>query len=587
MLLPLLLLPQACSPPPSVPGGALSVSLEGAWDAARGVAPLPRPGESREIQAQRRLVLPADWNPKTRAVLRANGMGWRVQVAVDGVVVGSDIGGLRPIEVDLTGHLHAGTQVLALSVAPAHATNVVPGETVPSVVAWTYDQPRTGEARAIGEIWLELGALRRIDDVSVTYAAGSLHARASVGGADGQTVTFTVVRDGAVLTTFPPAPVAQGVASADASWEGPRWELGGSDQPFLQYLVATLPSGESRQVRFGARAIARDGKRLLLNGEEAYLAVERFMSQGYDARQELGGAAPLYARAGLNAVELHASMHADAFLSAADELGLLMVITPVCDGRQRADGIVPATPEWAAFQAEANRRVAAAHRGHPSMVLWNVEGNADPRFPALYAAYAASGIPAIDLRESLGYNDDSYARLRAEGPLPLYVNELAFRSYLYGGKTMIERLEALLQEHRSQGFGLTLPNVLTSRTPDHARAPETIQFVAEERAMLARAGVRPFVLGGVRRGPSTLAVTVTRGATPVAGEVVLLRAPGQALVAAAADATGVATLSLDYAGAAEIGTWGGAKWEPVTLVPGRYSDGLWKPSVTKAGLILE
>ncbi|MDP2317399.1 MAG: hypothetical protein Q8P41_31230 [Pseudomonadota bacterium] len=580
----LLAILQGCASAPSVPGGALDVALDGVWQTNAGPQRLPLALPRTQLVATRTVVMPEDWDRDRRAILRGNAIGYRVRAWLGDAEVGSDAGGLRPIAIDLTGQLKPGNNALRIVVETASATNILDGEKVTAVGAYTYQQPRTGEVEALGELWLELADARRVDDVDIAYAGGELTARATVSGAEGEPVLFTVVRDGAELARFPTSTVSHGVAEATVAWTGPRWELGGSEAPFLQYVVAALPGGATRQVRFGAREVTRNGTGLALNGTPTYLAVQRHVADGSEPRDELAQVAALYASANLNTLELHARLHPDAVLQAADELGFPVVLTPLCDGRRRSNGVLPADAAWAAFIEEGNRRIVAAHRDHPSLVLWNLEAPAEPAFPSVYAPLGSTDVPFVDHTESQGYNDEGWARMRYERTYP-FINELAFRAPVLGGETLLQRLGWLVRSHRAQGIGCTVPHLLDRGDPEGKRAPEAVGYRAGLVALFSDLDV-PALPVGPRRGPAELDVTVRRADAVAAGVIVVLRAPGQAPVAAATDQQGIAHLALDYAGPAEVEVLGVPGPTAVTLTSGRYEGGRWRPAVATATLTL-
>lgn len=585
--IPLLGVLGACATPePPLPTGTgfLEVDLSGEWVSPSPVRVLPAPDPMGDASWSRTIVMPDGWDEQSHAMLRANALGWRARVYVGDREVGTDAGGLRPLEVPLTGALHAGTNQLTIQVEAPRADNVILGKYIPTIGAFTYRQPRLGQIEVAGEIWLELAGKRQIEDLYVRTAGDTITATASVSGADGELVTFTVVRDGEELLRFPPARVARGSATTQATWSGPRWQLGGRDEPFLQYVVATLSDGTARHRRFGVREVTRAGQGLAVDGAPLYLAVQRAVPTAVDARAEVAAIAAVYAKAGLNALELHAAAHSRAFLEAADELGFPVVQTPRCDGRRRDDGILPATPDWAGFIREGNERIVQADRGHPSVLLWNLEASAEPEFPMTYAAYVETGVPAIDLRESNGYNDEHYEEMRRGGPLPAFINELAFRAGPWQGRSLLERLTPILQEHRPFGIGCVLPHVIQPGPPPPEVAAIAADYSAGLAQTLAGLDVPPLPLGR-RRGPAAVDVTVSSGSATAAGEIVLLEAPGHAPVAAATDNRGRARLELDYAGAATVRLWRGGAPASVTLTPGAYEGGRWAPSVTTASLV--
>lgn len=571
----------ACSLPtaPPVDGSAFDIALDGVWSTDLGDRPVPMADSPPSLRASRTVVLPETFDRATRVVLHATAMGWRARVSVGGKEVGTDTGGIRPLSIDLTGALAPGVNTIGVSLEGARTDNIVLGSTILAPSVYTYSAPRRGQISARGEVWLEVSPPGHFTDLDVLYVAGTLEARATVVGADGERVHFRVVRDGFELADLGSGTIQAGEARVSGAWKGPLWTLGGTEEPFLQYLVATLPDGTARQLRFGARSVARSGQALALNGAPTYLAVQRHDPTQADVRADLATAALAYAGAGLNGFELHGALHGNALLDAADELGFPVVLTPRCDGRRRDDGMINPDATWAAYIEEGNARIVAAFDDHPSVVLWNLEANGEPRFPTVYAPFARASAPAIDLRESQGYSDETYATLRAGQPLFPYLNELAFRAGKYGGVDLEDRLSPLLKEHRPAGLGITLPHVLHSA--NHELSTEYAKAYSTRMSKVLGELDVPAIQVGERRGPAFVDVSVTDDGVPSPGAVVLLRAPGQAPIAAATDATGTAHLVLDYAGPATVEVWGGPP-TPVALTPGRYRSGTWVPSTAVA-----
>ncbi len=552
MMLPLLI---GCAAEPTVPAGHLAIALPLAEH---------RPATSTGRPLRATFVLP-DGIDAERVVLRAERTGWRLSATIGGRTVASDVGGIRPMALDLTGHVRAGPNVVDLVLEPARPDNVVLGQTIAQPAAWVYGEPRRGEI-ALGALTLDVGAARRVDDVDVWMDGDLLRARARVTGAEGRRVSFAVRRDEALVASLPSALVRDGVAETAAMWRGPRWR--GPGGVTLLHLVATLPTGEVAAVRFGARALGRDGARLTLDGEPTYLAAHRVDVARAEPRAALAAIGARWASVGLNAVEVHGTLFGRTFLDAADELGIPVILTPRCDGRRQKDG--PHTPDaaWAAFVDDGDRRIVEDARDHPSVFLWNLEAMTYREFPTLHAPMRDAGAPLVDDRESLGYNIDTYARMRREKPLPPSVNEL---SYAGGANRALAWFSGLLEEHRHFGLGVVAPH--TQAVLEPRGDPTALATLAD---LLARADV-PQLPTGPRRGPATIAARAQPGA------VVYAWAPGLAPVGAVADATGIATLNVDFDGVARVGVWGGAE-TTARLTPGTYAAGVWTPSVTKVGL---
>lgn len=557
----------ACAAP-SAPSraDALRVDLAGAWTEGPRAVSLPWPQAGGSFSVARVVELPEGWSGP--AVLHAEATGWRVTAWVDGREVGHDVGGVRPIEVDL-GEWTGGRHELRLRVDAPTAQNVVDGVVVDGLAAFTGEEPREGRAMAAGAVWLELGA---VPSVSARLDGDDLVARAQV--AAGERVRFRVVRDGDALATLPDATAGDdGVAESRAPWTGPRWT---PEDPALAWLVAELPDGRLGQVRFGAREVTLDGDRLRVGGEPAYLAVQRFTRHAGELREELGRFTAVLDAFGANGLELHASGLTAGTLAAADELGLYAVVTPICDGRRKGAGAVQPFAAWRAHVEEGHRRLASLFSGHPSLVLWNVE--ADPT-PDLAAVFRATGLPALDLSRTEGLPHDAPPR---EGrPYAAYLNELPWR-YVEGAT---DRLDGILAAHRDAGVGLALPDFSPVNGTSLESSPSARAWAARVKPLLASHHVAAWP-AGARRGVASVEVSVTRAGRRVEGVVVVLEAPGHAPVAAASDAQGLARLDLDYAGPATISAWGASATQAVPLSPGTWTVGEWRAGVSRATLAL-
>lgn len=575
-MLPVLLLACAELPAPAdvggVPGGALEVGLAGAWTEGDRAVSLPWPQQVGPFAATRIVALPEDWDPATRVVFHAEATGWRVRAFVDGAEVGTDVGGVRPVEIDLTGKLHGGDNTLRLVLSGPAEHEVVAGRSVANLAAFTGDQPRRGRVLVAGAPWLEIEAPVHVDAVSAALREGQLVARAETTGAVGERVAFTVVKDGDVIARLPDAVVgADGVAEARAGWSGPRWT---PEDPALAWIVATLPDGAARQARFGPRELVLEGRRMRRDGEPVYLAVQRWGRGDAAVRADVATFAASLARRGANGIELHAANLVSEVLDAADELGLYAVVTPICDGRRRTGGGVRPYDAWLAQVGEGHRRIVRRLGGHPSLALWNIETAPERGDEVIHAPFAPSGVPTVDMLDSIGVLEDQ-ATGDPRGDTT-WLNELPWRDVATAGP----RLDALLERHRAIGSGVALPDFVFPG----GRASAAPELAWEEtlRPILAAHDIPPWP-GGDRRGPAEVEVQVRRGDAVVEGAIVVLRAPGQAPVAAASDARGLARLSLDHAGLVTVEVWGGAP-TPVTLVPGAYTGGGWSPRVATVAL---
>lgn len=553
----------ACAAPdlavaPGAPS-ALEVSLAGGWREGAASVLLPWPGDVHSFAVSHTLVLPDAFDPSTPAVLALDATGWTVRVTLDGREVGRDVGGVRPVEVDLTGRLRPGSQELGLAVEAAPE----------GMSPWTGDEPRPGQAIARGAPTLRLTPPDAPGQVHAGFEGDRVTAEATA--PPGARLRFRVVRDGAVRQELGEAVAgADGRATLTTRWTGPRWTPA---RPELAWVVVEDVDGARAQSRVGARTLAREGRRLTVDGGPAYLVSTRWSKRAGTVRDDVAAISGLIAAYGANALELHAAELLGEVADAADELGLHLVVTPICDGRRRA-GPIDDPAAWRAHVLEGHRRLAARLGGHPSLALWNVELTHEVALAVLSTPFLGLGVPVIDLRESQGVPE---AGEPFGGGVAPWLNELPWRG-LAGAE---DRLDAVLAAHRDQGIGLALPD----RFATHSGTPAELAWTEGVRERLAAHGVEGWT-DGRRRGVAVVEVQVLRGGSPVEGQVVLLRAPEMAPVAAASDAAGWARLALDHAGAATVEAWGAKEPVEVRLQPGTWESGAWRPSPVRVELAL-
>ena len=560
--------------------GSLRISLNGAWTSPMGLLNIPAPRQRLPFYAQRSLRIPEDWGSQSQLVLHADATGWQLQVTVNGVDAGTGIGGLWPVEIDLSGQLKPGMNQLQLQFISPEGSNVRPGGVAQNLAPWTFSQPRPGRVLSRGDIWLERRPSQRIEDLDVDLMDGQLTATARTQGARGQRLRFKVVRDGRVLKRFPAAQVGEDdLASSTARWSGPLWQPGGSDEPFLQYMVAELEGGGSRQLRFGARELTLADGQLRINGRLCYLAGQRFVSHRGIPRQELAEQRQLCNQRGSNALDLHGEPHPAELFEAADELGLLLVLTPRCEGQGELRSWKRPPEDWERFIVSSGLRLADARRDHPSLVLWANYNNFFDR-PSLFEPFVRTGIPTALFDDSQGVGMAPARDLMKKGLLPPYINELPWNRI--DPEVLVRNLRKLVKRHSAQGLGLVLPNVWGGLKTE---GDLTLYYQQAFASSLADAGVQAPPLDA-RRGPAKLEVTLLRAGEPAPGEIALLRLPHQPPMAAASDARGVAHFEVDFTGEARLETLSGQQ-QPVQLENGIYLLGSWHPAVAKAQLSLD
>ena len=578
MIFALFLACNASSPAVAIPSGRLDVALEGNWTAANGrPVAFPSLQQGTNLLAHHPVTLPDNWNPATHVTFHADATGWLARITIDNVEVGHDVGGLRPVAIDLTGKLHAGPNDLVLALAPATNENILPNGTVQSLGAFTNEMPPPGTVLAGGHMWLEFTGEKRIESLQARLHGENLIATVRTNHAAGEPVQISVVHDGQEWRAPADAVVtADGTASLSLPVSFPLWTTA---NPQLNWLVATVGK-DRRAIRFGARSLVRTGAKLAINGEDTYLAVLRWPIPDPPTRTSLAAFAVELQRLGANGVEFHAQGFSAEALDTLDELGLYAVLTPVCDGKQHANGPVEPHKAWQSFTSESSARIAEHLENHPSVALWHLEGHVPQRDPHVYDAYIGTEIPFVDLHDSQGLEATSIPAALS-GAMPAYWNETPW----HDPSAAPDLLSTVLTAHRHVGIGLALPNLTMSSRPSPAYLATIAALEGEIATRLAAANVAPWP-GGPRRGPAGLAVSVKRGGAAVPGAVVVMTPNPGVLppIASAADAGGVAHFSIDYLGPVTVSLLGGVSNATTTLGAGEYRPGVFATNIAHTTL---
>lgn len=567
-----MLLLAACAPP--MPPEAMEIALSGVWRQGARAVSLPTSLPVTPEAFTRVVEVPAAWQD-AHLELELPATGWRVRVTVDGAEVGSGVGGMWPVTVDLTRRLPPGRHTLGVVVEPATSENVTPGRGVDPISAWVYEMPRSGEANLRGPIVLKVGGDRRVErlDARLVDGGGTVEATAWTSGISvGDPVALSLVRDGEVHATLAALVETGGRARAVAPWTGSRWPA----EEGLYWLVAEAGPGTRAQTRVGMRS-AEVGEDLRVNGQRRYLAAYRVPAAESVGRHALGRALTAVTAVGANAVEVHGEFPSPLLLDSADELGLPVVLVPRCDGQRNRNGVAPEDPARDAFLHRGDERARDALRRHPSILLWATEAEIRADGQDRHRAFGEDGLPAVSERRSGMLGDPSKAPVGKDAgrEFPFYV-ELPWGNRDGAGRTAGARLAQPLARHASSGIGMVLP-ALTD-TPD---LPE---IRAEIAAVVQGAGIEPYRVEP-RRGVSTLAVKVTRAGTPVEGVPVVLDIPAQVPMGGVSDSTGTAWLEAWYVGPATVRSLDGHASRPVTLSAGVWDLPEWRASI--ASVVLE
>jgi hypothetical protein len=315
---------------------------------------------------QREIDLPADWNGR-RIVLTLERPHWKTTAWLDGRELGSNDSLSVAHEYDLGTETQPGRHVLTLRVDNTFDPDI--GENSHSVS----DHTQGNWNGVVGRIELTATAPTWIDDLQVFSRTEDRHVRVRgrIGAAKDARLPQTIqLTGGAAPITTPIAADGQFTADVPFGSDSALWD---EFTPVLHHLRAKLENGETKEVAFGFRTIAADGRQLTLNGRKLFLRgtleCAAFPRTGHPPvdvdswRREFGAI-----RAhGLNHVRFHSWCPPEEAFVAADELGVYLQIevsswpnqsTTLGDGKPVDDWLDRETG-----------RILRAYGNHPSFVM--------------------------------------------------------------------------------------------------------------------------------------------------------------------------------------------------------------------------
>ena len=352
---------------------ARSIEVPGAWQAQFD----DLRSFSGRATYRRRIAIPSAW--AGRAVRLCFGaVDYLCEVLVNGRPAGSHEGGYLPFWLDVTSLLRCGEH----NEVSVIVTDVGPGDTEPV----SFDEIPHGKQSwygPLGGIWqsvfLEAGAAGFVERALITpdLATGRVSVDVRLGGPveAPHVLSFRALSPGGTQTwSGRPAELEPGGTNAQLELQIEDVQAWSPRAPALYGLEITLSrNGELLDQwsdRFGFRSIAsRDGA-LLLNGEPLYLLGA--LDQDYyldtictpPSAHFLRHQVVLAKELGLNCLRSHIKVVDPRYLSAADELGML---------------VWAELPNWNLLTEATRERARATFEGmitrdfnHPSIVIWTI-----------------------------------------------------------------------------------------------------------------------------------------------------------------------------------------------------------------------
>jgi beta-galactosidase/beta-glucuronidase len=318
-------------------------------------------------------ALPPAWSGK-HILLHFGAVDWESVVYVNGKKAGTHRGGYDPFSFDITGVLKPGsTQELIVGVYdPSDSGDQARGKQVRKPESIWY----TSSTGIWQTVWLEPVGDVSIEDLTITPSLkdSSITIVPELRG-EGKDVTVRV----AVSAEGDEVASATANAGSQIRLEIPRIHSWSPDDPFLYDVSIDLIRGGVKidrvQSYFGMRSIAvgnddRGRKRLLLNGSSVMQVGpldQGFWPDGlYTAPTDEGLKSDILMirKLGFNMARKHVKVEPERWYYWADRLGLL-----IWQDMPSANNKTEAGRKQ--FESELGRLVAA-HKNHPSIVMWVV-----------------------------------------------------------------------------------------------------------------------------------------------------------------------------------------------------------------------
>ncbi|MBQ7545758.1 MAG: beta-galactosidase [Clostridia bacterium] len=273
---------------------------------------------------RRTVEIPAD-KLAGRVFLHFGAVDYRAVVYVNGACVGEHKGGYVHFSFDVTGHVHAGENVIAVYAEDDARDGLIPS----GKQCFAYASQGCHYTRTTGiwqTVWLEFTPKAYIKSVKLypDAANGSVQFTAEVCGAG--TFRAEAFFDGTPVGSAQSVSSGETVCGTIALSQVHLWDVG---QGNLYDL--TLRFGDDTvKSYFGLRSVGLDDKRFLLNGRSVFMRLvldQGFYPDGiYTARDEdaLVRDIELSLAAGFNGARLHEKVFEPRFLYHCDRMGYLV-----------------------------------------------------------------------------------------------------------------------------------------------------------------------------------------------------------------------------------------------------------------------
>ncbi|KKK61696.1 hypothetical protein LCGC14_3011750, partial [marine sediment metagenome] len=306
-------------------------------------------------------------DPSARWLLRFAKAGWYTRAYLNGKPVGKNFGSSTPFEFDVTEAIRWGADnELAVHLHAADASHTVGGALIgdlyESISFRSGGRKNRNWVQILGDVTLHKRPAAHIawQIAETSVRKGRLRLRGRVGLPAGRTAKGLSVHaqvasldepDRIVLTAECPLTTGKQGQTFDSTvaWKEPvLWGFGKYGKAHLYGLRLELRDAAGAVLdatvrRFGFREIWYDGRKLMLNGKELFIAAAAephglepvtsyHYADGVFERNNMVRFCQVLRKFGWNAVHNHFDTYGEAAYDVADELGLLVVAGFYCSG---------------------------------------------------------------------------------------------------------------------------------------------------------------------------------------------------------------------------------------------------------------
>lgn len=332
-------------------------------------------------------AIPNDWQ-NSQIRLRFDGVHSEYHVYLNGVEVGYHMGGMTPYEIDITSHLKAGNNELALAVRSESLADML-GSLTQYAAHQLGGITRKVTLFAVPKTYVS--DMRIVTDLDNNYKNAILNIQTAITNATGQTQDKLTLRMS--VDDLPNVAVVNlPRLVAGETWKGVLSDsviapmLWNNESPKLYKLHLALYNGsdvvETIEKRFGFREIEIRGNEMLVNGvpvklrgvcrHEMHPLTGRVMTPELERRD-----VELYRAANCNFIRTSHYSPCEELLDICDEMGMFVEVeAPICwvghHANENWQTLNYQDKKYYEYVLQANIENIHFNRNHPSVIFWSM-----------------------------------------------------------------------------------------------------------------------------------------------------------------------------------------------------------------------